>query len=487
MKLTIVFAKKRTAKILAFALGPLICAGAAPAQTAESLMNKLVQKGLLTDKEAKELMADSTTNAVSASKWKLNNAIKNIELYGDVRLRYEYRGTENVPGSGVSGDAYQKERFRYALRVGLRGELFDDWYYGLRLDTSSNPRSTWNTFGGDTVSSTTSSPSGKTDDGINVGLAYLGWKPTGWMDVTLGRMPNPIYTTPMIWDPDLTPEGAAEKFKVSVSDNVDLFATFGQFVYQDTVLDTVTPSSDTFLLAWQVGANVKLAKDVSLKVAPVLYNYTGQGQVGSALYTPYTGEGRAGTNVSSGVSTGAFNQSGISNLLVMEIPAELNFKVGSYGARIFGDFSYNIYGNDRARAAYAARLTGPADGALSHAYTDQNKAYQIGAAFGNLGLVYGQTSKKNTWEARAYWQHVEQYAADANLLDSDFFEGRANLQGVFTAFAYSITDGIIGTVRYGYATRINDQLGTGGNNLDLPLINPIRNYHLIQCDLTWRF
>ena len=101
--------------------------------------------------------------------------------------------------------------------------------------------------------------------------------------------------------------------------------------------------------------------------------------------------------------------------------------------------------------------------------------------------VYGQTSKKNTWETRVYWQHVEQYAADVNLLDSDFFEGRANLEGIYTALAYSITDSIIGTVRYGYARQINKSLGTGGNNSDLPVFNPISNYNLFQLDLTWRF
>jgi hypothetical protein len=61
------------------------------------------------------------------------------------------------------------------------------------------------------------------------------------------------------------------------------------------------------------------------------------------------------------------------------------------------------------------------------------------------------------------------------------------MQGVYTAVAYSITDSIIGTFRYGYANRINDQLGTGGNNPDLPTLNPIRNFHIIQLDLTWRF
>jgi hypothetical protein len=88
---------------------------------------------------------------------------------------------------------------------------------------------------------------------------------------------------------------------------------------------------------------------------------------------------------------------------------------------------------------------------------------------------------------RAYWQHIEQYALDPNLLDSDFFEGRANLEGIYTALAYSLTDNTIATLRYGYATRINDQLGTGGSNQDIPQVNPITHYNIFQVDLTFRF
>lgn len=480
-----------TCKTLALtALGCLACATGLQGQSADALINKLVEKGVLTDKEAKDLVAESAqtpTNLVSASKWKINDAIKSLNLFGDVRLRYEYRSAENAAGSGVVQDAYQKERFRYAVRLGIRGDLLDNFYYGLRVETSLNPRSPWNTFGNDTTGGSTTTPSSKSDDGIGVGQAYVGWVPTSWYEMTLGRMPMPLYTTPMIWDSDINPEGAVEKFKVPLGKYVDLFANFGQFVYQETSLDTAIPSSDTFLLAWQVGANVKLTKDISLKAAPVLYTYTGQGTPGSALNGTFTGEGQNGLNPTP-TGTGAYNQAGISNLMVLEIPAELNFKVASYAARIFGDFAYNIQGDQRARAAASAVP-------LARAYTDDVKAYQVGVGFGNYGpvygptsgLVYGSTSKKNTWEARAYWQHVEQYAADPNLLDSDFFEGRANLQGVYTAFAYSITDNIIATARYGYAQRINDQLGTGGNNSDLPGLNPIRNYHLIQLDLTLRF
>jgi hypothetical protein len=467
--------------ILAWIIGLAICIDT-NAQTSDPALNALVKKGFLTEQEAKTALAEAQTNLVnaseeklsSASKWRISDAIKSIGLYGDVRFRYEYRGADNAPGSGASGDTYYRERFRYAVRVGLRGDLFDDFYYGLRVETSSNPRSPWVTFGDDS----NPTPSAKNSDTIGIGQVYLGWRASDWLELTVGKMPMPLYVTPLIWDSDINPEGAAEKFKYTVGD-VDLFATFGQFMYQDSNPDNSIPSSDTFLLAWQLGASVKLFKDATFKIAPVLYNYTGQGQ-NNGLNQPFSGQGLIGLNP----NTPGYNQNGINDLLVLETPAEFNFKLGEHKARVFGDFAYNFSGDSRAQAAVGA--TAP-DGNLPVAVTGQNKAYQVGVGYGNLGLVYGQTSKRNTWEARVYWQHVEQYAADVNLLDSDFFEGRANLQGVYAAFAYSITDSIIGTVRYGYAHTINSALGTGGSNLDMPVLNPVNNYNLVQLDLTWRF
>lgn len=441
----------------------------------EALINKLVDKGILTEAEAKEVMTEAMqTNQVSASKWKLSDTIKSIGLYGDVRMRYEYRAAENAPGSGESGSTYYRSRFRYAVRVGIQGDLFDDFYYGLRVETSSNPRSPWVTFGDDT----NPTPSAKNSDSVGIGQAYLGWRPSPWLDLTVGRMPMPLYVTPMIWDSDLQPEGVAEKFKYSLH-NVDLFATFGQFIYEDPNPDNRFLSGDPFLLAWQLGAKVKLDEDKSFKIAPVLYTYTGLGQ-NNGLNQPFSGQGLNGLNP----NTNGYNQNGINDLLVLEVPGEFNFNVGRHRARVFGDFAYNFLGDSRARAAVGATAPG---GDLPYAVTGRNTAYQAGVAFGNLGMVYGLTSKKNTWEGRVYWQHIEQYAADVNLLDSDFFEGRGNLQGVYTAFAYSFTDAIIGTVRYGYAQPINNNLGTGGNNSDLPVLNPINYYNLFQLDLTWRF
>lgn len=464
-------------------------------QTADRLLELLQKKGIISDQEANQLKVEATqTNTISGSKWKINDAIKDITLFGDMRFRYEYRSADTAGGQDGN-----RERFRYALRIGLKGNLFDDFYYGLRLETSQNPRSPWVTFG-DENSFPFPGPSSKTSDGINIGQVYLGWHARDWLEIVVGKMPNPLYTTALIWDSDINPEGAAEKFKYSFGD-VELFANFGQFLYQDTNPDNpIAPffgslegnRSDAFLLAWQIGASVKLNKEMSIKVAPTLYTYTGHGQ-NAGFSDSFVGEGLPnGSNYAFDPATGRYgansanpffaNQTGINNLMVFEVPGEFNFKVGQYNARIFGDFAINLEGDDRAKAAVAAPGS-----PLKHAFTDENKAYQVGLGFGNLGLVYGQTSKKGTWEARAYWQHTEQYAVDVNLNDSDFFEGRANLEGIYAAFAYCFTDNILGTIRYGYAQRINGELGTGGSNQDLPQINPVNYYNLLQLDLTWRF
>jgi hypothetical protein len=488
------------------------------AQTNNALLDLLVKKGIVTQDEAEKLKSEAesaATNNASASftKWKIGDGIKSVELYGDIRMRYESRDVRTPIGGHLDLD-----RFRYALRIGLRGDLASDFYYGLRLETASNPRSPWVTFGSSTSGAPYQGPFGKSTSGIDVGRLYIGWHPIDEIDITVGKMPNPLFTTPMVWDSDINPEGAAEHFKYNIGP-AEFFATFSQFIYQDD-----NPGSSTFglfggndlghngnspfMTAWEGGVKYQLKKDISFRVAGTLYNYLGHGTnntaTGPAPGTPgfsdiFVGEG-AGVPVigASGYPSGSadgftYNQTGINNLLVLEFPFEVNFKLlNKYRSKVFGDFAENLDGADRAAAAVSA-----ADNPLIYAtplhlslQRNQYKAYQFGWAVGNgddLGLVYGTPLKRGDWEARFYWQHVEQYALDPNLLDSDFFEGRGNLQGFYAAFGYGFTSALIGTVRYGYASRIDDKLGTGGSNQDVPQVNPINRYQLVQLDLTLKF
>src|SRR5215475_469344 len=141
-------------KAFLISLGLLICVipGLSRAEnSSDPVLDLLLQKGIVTEAEVQKAKADAErirTNEFNnlmpplESKWKISNAIKNIELFGDLRLRYEYRQAVTP-----IGDRLELDRYRYAVRLGLRGEAFDDFYYGLRLDTASNPRSAWLTFG----------------------------------------------------------------------------------------------------------------------------------------------------------------------------------------------------------------------------------------------------------------------------------------------------------------------------------------------------
>src|SRR6267143_3029954 len=206
--------------LAAVALSFVLTGVPARAQDAGALLDLLVRKHLISDQEAEEVRTELVKESAStaAGKWKLSTPINEIELYGDARLRYEYRGGR-LPGDDPAhpNDWLERKRSRYRVRLGLRGTLADDWFFGLRLETNSNPRSANITFGAD---SGVNGPFSKDDDSIRVGQVYVGYK--GFPDITLtgGKMPNPFVTTSMVWDDDINPEGLAERWKYTFTFNI---------------------------------------------------------------------------------------------------------------------------------------------------------------------------------------------------------------------------------------------------------------------------
>ncbi|HEV2330498.1 MAG TPA: putative porin [Verrucomicrobiae bacterium] len=523
----------------------------------DPLLDLLIQKGILTQQEAERVEAEAQSRRTNEtqipqtqpSKWNISKGIRNIELFGNARLRYEDRYAADPAGNSID-----LRRWRYALQVGLRGDLFDQFYYGVRLDTGTSPRSDSVTFGTSASSGPYQGPFGRSNDGVDVGEIYFGWHPWSWLDITIGRMDNPLYTTPMVWSPNITPEGFAERFKYTFG-QAQFFANFGQFLYAD-LADSASPglgvglpfgsssgpgagqyTDNIFMFAWQGGLKYQITPGLSAKVAASVYNYVGlQRSVGNTLADspyfgdPYVGEGayyyyaRSTSGLAPGYSgynprqpffggspsggysslSYPFNQVGLNDLEVLEFPFELNYKFDGLDAHLFGDFAYNLLGAQRAQDAANAYKTILANFAVDNqsiatnfpAQTRDVKAYQIGIGIGSddvvygpsQGLVYATSAHRHDWEIRAYWQHTEQYALDPNLPDVDFFEGAQNMEGIYVAVAYGLTDNLIATFRYGHASRINNLLGTGGSDTgDIPQINPIKNYNIYQMDLTLQF
>ena len=418
------------AAALCVALGGTV----ARAQDAGALLDLLVRKKLISDQEAEEVRTELVKESAStaAGKWKLSAPITELELYGDTRLRYEYRG----------GRTPSNNRWRHPVRMAVRtiGLSATDnaivfalasaerWLMIGFLASGWKPapahRSTNVTFGGDS----TDGPFSKGDDGIFVGQAYFGY--TGFPDFkfTGGRMPQPLITTSMVWDDDINPEGLAEQWKHTFTFDIgggggeavqsyskggyskegkgvvaapasepfklklDVFANFAQFVYDDKNPEnrigpspTVSTSAgnglvrlarkfqttDAFMLAWQVGARLTFPNSVYVQLAPTLYNYTGNGDTFNIHFT---------------TAIRVANQTGINSLLVFDMPAEIGWKLWDLPMRVFGDFAVNFDADDRAAAAGHAGGGG------------QRYAWE-------LGLAVGQLKAKSDWEIRAWWQH----------------------------------------------------------------------------------
>jgi hypothetical protein len=455
----------------------------------------------------------------SADKWKLSTSITEMEIYGDVRFRYDYRAGETKgsgpvaapPANGVAGinDWEERERERYRLRLGLRGTLLDDWFFGVRLETSNNERSTNVTFGDDTASSTPGGggPFEKNSDVVYIGQAYGGYKGFPGVTLTAGRMPNPLVNTRLVWDPDINPEGLAEQWKHtfvfgaepalppsyskdSSKDGkaiagpapepflrLDLFANFSQFVYDDANPENplgpratttanggtqLVPNTDAFLLAWQVGARFNFPHNFYFQLAPTLYNYTGNGDTFNIYYV-------GGNPHLTNANSLATNQTGINSLLVFDMPVEFGWKAWGLPMRIFGDFATNFEGNERADAA-----GNPGQGAQRYAYL--------------AGIGIGQLKKKHDWRINLWYQQIQQFALDPNLIDDDLFNAQENMQGIAIQAAYNLTSAVNFELTYGHGWWYNHNLGTGGNvgSLAIP-INPTDQFNLFFADLNINF
>jgi len=98
----------------------------------------------------------------------------------------------------------------------------------------------------------------------------------------------------------------------------------------------------------------------------------------------------------------------------------------------------------------------------------------------------GKLKAKRDWQLSAFYQHVEQFALDPNLVDSDIFDSRVNMEGFVVQAGYAISDAVFFNLTYGYGEQIDGDLGTGGVG-DAFSLNPLHKYSIFQSDLSVKF
>lgn len=272
-------------KTASFATGALfaltLAAVPAPAARAQSKAEFETLKKRIEELEAKtrrleeERAADAPASAAAAqeNKVKLSDSVTELRLYGDLRFRYQYDQFDqqlHAPGAAPFANVNQRSRERFRLRLSADFKLGEKIFGGVQLATGQQADSNMETFTG-----------GYDNYAIFITKAFLGYQPGGWLTVILGKQANPFYTTSLVWDPDINPQGLVEIFDVGkaflpADSPLSLQLIGGQFVFFDNNEFNLghDASTDVFQFVEQVKASWKFDKDTSLTFAPGFMSYT---------------------------------------------------------------------------------------------------------------------------------------------------------------------------------------------------------------------
>jgi hypothetical protein len=356
------------------------------------LLQKLVDKGVLTGAEAQQVKTETQEQVkkeIAQGKFSSLPAwVMNTKLKGDLRLRYQNKHEKN------NGNIQKDESIgRIRMRLGIESKINDKIIAGIGIATSSgDPRSTNFSFGDYNSKKT-----------ITLDYAYAKYMPLPWLNIVGGKMllPDVLWEpTDLIWDTDITPEGAVIGVNKALNPNISLFTNAGFLVVQT---DSTSTSGATAFL-FQQGANFKLNDTFSLKGAVSYIPFDVKDQVPSSYDKGYNTKYQ-----SSSATTGnyAYNYGMVNPALEFKIMSPFK-AVGSNieSLKFFGEYVKNL--------DVSAKNTG----------------FSAGFQFGNEKI-----EKWGDWQVRYVYAMLGKDAVLDILPDSDRYSGKTGMrshEGIFT-------------------------------------------------------
>jgi hypothetical protein len=318
--------------------------------------------------------------------------VQKIKLRGDARFRYFWNRKKGTSSSTPDNSAAQ-----IRLRLGLDAKINEQMKAGVGIatGTTSNPRSTNVTLGGD---------SGVPASFKNIILdyAYGSYMPTTWATITAGKFKSPIWQpTDLLWDTDLNPEG------LNLMLDYRLNPTWGLFLNSEMFwLQQMPGGSQQVMWVAQPGINYSWQDKISARAAVAGYFF--QNIKGN---TAFTNSNR--TNSVDGSSKYKYNYNSVNPSI------EVNFKEPfakvpvlrkyvPFGG-LYGDFIYNP-DPDTGRGGF-----------------------DLGLKFGNEKIgEFGQ------WQAKFLYAKLGRDSWLDILPDSDRYSGKTNMRSYEAILEYGL-------------------------------------------------
>ncbi len=440
------------------------------AQSSDALIDKLVDKGILTTKEAQELRDESDQDFTTAfqAKTGMPDWVTGYKFSGDFRGRYD-----EVASTDGNSNFAKRDRFRYRLRAGVVISMKDNMEVGFSLTSGDSAPTTggYTGGGGQPLSNNSTLQDNGTKKNVYIDTAYGKWTPLnsdGWfLSTTIGKMVDPMQFTPMVFDSDWTPEGGAVQSGYTFNDHHAIVVNAGAFVEDQEVggADTGSvraPGLFTGQAAWNATWTQRLGTSLGIGG----YTIVNPANLTTAN-VPYVNQGNSRT-------TGGVL---INNYSPIIGDASATYKLdtfplypGAFPIKVSGEFINNV-------------------GVIQN--NNNNQGYWVGVTFGKSGT-------KHTWDISYRYEYLEADAAYDQLVDDDNgayyqnaprggaigYYGGTNIKGHLIKANYSITDSLTFTFSCYLNELINPSLNTVGNP---PQGEPKSSAIHAMADLMWKF
>jgi hypothetical protein len=345
---------------------------------------------------------------------------------GDVRYRYE----SQLKDTKANDDEHSRDRHRMRVRLGVYPWINEELSGGVQISTGGNETTSRNETFDDLF----------IPDQINLNEAFIDYHPMfldGSVNLLLGKRDvakTLIMTRDLVWDTDLTFEGATLQFGKDADgrEKDGLNAVAGYYILQEyATTSTGHDVPDAYLVAGQAAYTGEFS-DLSYRLGASYYDY---------VHFDYTNPG--------GTYKPAFNYVG-KDFNIVEV-------FGSIGGQVTETLPWKVYGQ------YACNTASHDDQVnIDEAKRD---AYLV-------GLQIGDAKSPGQWSLDANYVSIERDAVTV-LTDSDRNAGAyTDLEGFKIGAVYHLVQNMTVGATYFNFNKIDDDTTTN---------------HLFQADVVVKF
>ena len=384
----------------------------------DSLIEKLVDKGILTKQEAIKLKGDIASDEKVAReegfKQSLPDWVQKMKLSGDLRLRYQYdlrKNSSNAP-------SVTRTRGRLRFRMGVETKINDQIKVATGIASgSADPRSTNATF---------ENSFEKPD--IRLDYGYAEYAPAPWVKMVGGKFIFKDYlweTTDMLWDTDINPQGASIHFEKDILTSnrwgkLTPFLNGGVW----TVDESSSSHDDPTMHYAQPGfkwTQTSGANALDATFAGIYYGFTGvQGSLLDNSSCTNSGLTLVGSTCT-GTLTHDFDSIGGSAEIGIQDP----FGIPVQRIAIFGDYIRNFDLND------------------------DNIGWSAGFKIGDKKVV-----GPRTWQVKYIYARLQKDAFPDTFPDSDRYTGFTDVESHEALFEYGLTKNVSLGLDYYHSMRM---------------------------------